>query len=175
MCRWVITAWIVASLGLHAAKAAEDNLYFSGILSNEPCTLAIEDKLIELDFKSVIVKDLYLNSRTRGKPIALHLKNCDMDVGKRMVYITFRGNESAVMPGLLVVDSTNIKGLLVGLETTNGSALPVNRSHRMAQLSSGDNVVNFNAYLQGEYDALANKTLGLGAFEVSIIFSLEYE
>ena len=98
-----------------------------------------------------------------------------MDVGKRMVSFTFSGNESAVVPGLLVVEGSNVKGLLVGLEKPDGGALPMNKSHRMKQLGSGDNIVNFNAYLQGEPEALANKTLGLGSFEVSLTFSLDYE
>lgn len=99
MSKWAMNlgAWIV-SLWLPAIQAAEDNLYFSGTLVNEPCMLAEGDKLIEMDFKSVIDKDLYLNGRTKGRPIELHLQNCELDVGKRMVSITFSGNESSAPP-----------------------------------------------------------------------------
>ncbi|MDD2047818.1 fimbrial protein [Pseudomonas putida] len=177
MGKWAMTlsAWVAASLWLPALQAAEDNLYFSGTLVNEPCVLAEEDELIKLDFKSVIDKDLYLNGRTKGRPLELRLKNCDLDVGKRMVSITFSGNESSEPPGLLVLQSATVQGLLVGLETTAGTALPLNKSHRMGELSSGDNLLNFNAYLQGEPEALANRSLGLGDFEASMTFALSYE
>ncbi|AIL61835.1 fimbrial protein [Pseudomonas alkylphenolica] len=177
MGKWAMTlsVWGAASLWLPALQAAEDNLYFSGTLVNEPCVLAEENELIKLDFKSVIDNDLYLNGRTKGRPIELRLKNCDLDVGKRIVSITFSGNESSEPPGLLVLQSATVQGLLVGLETTAGTALPLNKSHRMGELSSGDNLLNFNAYLQGEPEALANRSLGLGDFEASMTFALSYE
>lgn len=180
MGKWAITlsVCIGTSLWLSAAHAAEDNLFFSGILVNEPCVLAVEDEVIELDFKSVVNKDLYLNGRTRGHPISLRLKNCELDVGKHMVSITFialRGTESIEPPGLLIVQSANVHGLLVGLETTGGTPLPLNKTHNMGKLASGDNLVSFNAYLQGEPKALVNRSLGLGDFDASLTFALNYE
>ncbi|QHF28038.1 hypothetical protein PspR32_09605 [Pseudomonas sp. R32] len=177
MGKWAMTlgAWVAASLWLPATQAAENNLYFSGTLGNEPCMLAEGDKLIELDFKSVIDKDLYLNGRTKGRPIELHLQNCDLDVGKRMVSLTFSGNESSSPPGLLVLRSTTVQGLLVGLETIEGVPLPLNKTHQIGVLSSGDNLLSFNAYLQGEPKVLAKRTLGQGDFEASLTFALSYE
>lgn len=170
-----LSAWVAASLCLPAVQAAEDNLYFSGTLVNEPCVLDEGDELIKLDFENVIDKDLYLNGRTKGRPIKLRLKNCDLDVGKRMVSITFSGNESSEPPGLLVLQSATVQGLMVGLETTAGTALPLNKTHAMGELTSGYNALNFNAYLQGEPAVLANRTLGEGEFEASLTFALSYE
>jgi len=177
MGKWAITlgAWVAASFWLPATQAAEDNLYFSGALVNEPCVLAEGDKLIEMDFKSVIDKDLYLNGRTKGRPIELHLQNCDLDVGKRMVSITFSGNESSEPPGFLVLRSTTVQGLLVGLETTGGWPLPLNKTHRVGELTLGENLISFNAYLQGDPKVLANRTLGQGDFDASLTFALSYE
>lgn len=178
MGKWAMTlgAWVATSLWLPAVQA-EDNLYFSGTLVNEPCVLVADDELFKLDFQTVINKDLYLNGRTPGLPIDLRLTNCDMDVGKRMVSITLsaNGNESTVPPGLLVLESSTVQGLLVGLETTGGIAMPLNKPHRMGELSSGDNVISFKAYLQGEPEVLANRTLGLGDFKGSLTFGLSYE
>lgn len=177
MGKWAITlsAWVTASLWLPAIQATEDNLYFSGTLVNEPCVLDERDELIKLDFKSVVDKDLYLNGRTKGRPIELRLKNCDLDVGKRMVSIAFSGNESSDPPGLLVLQSSTVQGLMVGLETTGGIALPLNKKHPMGELTSGYNVLNFNAYLKGAPEVLANRSLGLGDFEASLTFALSYE
>lgn len=178
MGKWAMTlsAWVTASLWLPAVQA-EDNLYFSGTLVNEPCVLVAEDELFNLNFKTVINKDLYLNGRTLGRPIDLRLTNCDLDVGKRMVSITLSadGNESIEPPGLLILESATVQGLMVGLETTAGTAMPLNKTHRMGELSSGDNVVSFKAYLQGEPEVLANRTLGLGDFKGSLTFALSYE
>lgn len=177
MGKWAITlsAWVTVSLWWPVVQAEEGNLYFSGTLVNEPCMLDERDELIKLDFQSVIDKDLYLNGRTRGHLIDLHLKNCDLDVGKRMISITFSGNESITPPGLLVLQSPSVHGLLVGLETTGSKALPLNKTHRIRELDSGDNLISFNAYLQAESEALANRDLGLGDFEASLTFTLSYE
>lgn len=170
-----LSAWLTVSLWLQTVQAAEDNLYFSGTLVNEPCTLDERDEVIKLDFESVVDKDLYLNGRTKGRPLELRLKNCDLDVGKRMVSIAFSGNESSDPPGLLVLQSATVKGLMVGLETKAGTPLPLNKAHPMGELNSGNNVLNLNTYLQGEPRVLANRTLGEGEFEASLTFALSYE
>ncbi|WP_442108153.1 fimbrial protein [Pseudomonas sp. NUPR-001] len=170
-----LSALITAGLWLPAAQAAEDNLYFSGTLVNEPCVLDERDQSIKLDFERVINKELYLNGRTKGRPIEVRLNNCDLDVGKHMVSITFSGNESSEPPGLLVLQSATVQGLMVGLETASGTALPLNKSHALGEMTSGYNVLNFNAYLQGNAEVLANRTLGEGEFDASLTFALSYE
>ncbi|MDH0731315.1 type 1 fimbrial protein [Pseudomonas sichuanensis] len=176
MGKWAITLGaLIVSLWLPAIQATEDNLYFAGTLVNEPCVLAEEDKLIKMDFRNVIDKDLYLNGRTKGRPIELHLQNCDLEVGKRMVSITFGGNESSESPGFLALRSTTVQGLLIGLETVGGLPLPLNKTHRMAELTSGNNLLSFNAYLLGEPKVLVNRTLGQGDFDASLTFALNYE
>ncbi|SFB39395.1 Pilin (type 1 fimbria component protein) [Pseudomonas simiae] len=176
MSEWTLNIgiWII-SLWLPVLQAAENNLYFSGTLVNEPCILAEEDRMIEIDFKSVINKDLYINGRTKGQPIDLHLQNCDLDVGKRTVHISFSGNESSELPGFLELRSTTVQGLLVGLETLAGEPLPLNKSHLMGELTRGENLLSFNTFLQGEPKVLANRTLGQGDFEASLTFALSYE
>ena len=177
MGKWTInlSLWIVTSLWLSAATAVEDNLYFSGTLVNEPCVLAAEDEVVELDFKSVINKDLYLNGRTGGRPITLRLQNCQLGIGNDIVHITFNGTESIDLPGLLVLQNTDVHGVLVGLETIDGRPLPLNKTHDMGKIKKGDNSINFNVYLQGEPQALADKSIGLGWFYASLNFALSYD
>ena len=47
MGKWAMTlsAWVAVSLWLPAVQAAEDNLYISGTLVNEPCVLDEEDQI----------------------------------------------------------------------------------------------------------------------------------
>lgn len=56
-----------------------------------------------------------------------------------------------------------------------GVPLPLNKTHRMGELTRGENLISFNAYLQGEPNVLANRTLGQGDFEASLTFALSYE
>ena len=177
MDKWTINLCLYAAASLWWPMAfAQDNMFFSGTLMDEPCTLDVQDEAIELDFKSVLDRDLYLNNRTPGSPITLRLKNCSLEVGMRMVNITFTGDESIEMPGLLVLQTTDAKGgLLVGLEAMDGTPLPLSKTHSMGELSSGNNQIKFNAYLQGEPKALADHTLGLGSFTGALSFKLSYD
>ena len=170
-----LSLWVALSLWLPAAGAVEDNLYFSGSLVNEPCVLDPEDETYELDFERVIDKDIYINGRTLGKPITLRLKNCQLGLGKDKVNITFSGNASTEPPGLLAVQGSEVQGLLVGLETTAGTPLPLYTTHSMGTLVEGANQIKFNAYLQGEPKALADRSIGLGAFNSSMNFTISYE
>lgn len=170
-----LSLWMAASLWLPAAAAEQDNLYFSGTLVNEPCVLAVEDELLELDFKSVVDKELYLNGRTHGQPITLRLQNCQLGTGKSKVDITFSGPESIDPPGLLVLQSADVHGVLVGLETTDGKHLLLNKAHDMGAFVEGSHLISFNAYLQGEPQALADRSIGLGSFNAVLNFTLNYE
>lgn len=177
MGKWTLNLglWIAVSLWLPAVVAEEDNLYFSGSLVNEPCVLAVEDAQVELDFMSVVNKDLYVNGRTSGRPITLRLQNCQLGAGKDRVNITFNGSESFDPPGLLLIQNSNVHGLLIGLETTGGKLLSLNKTHDMGEFVKGDNLINFNVYLQGEPKALADKSIGLGEFSASLKFIVDYE
>ena len=177
MGKWILnlSLWMAFGLWMPVATAEEDNLYFSGTLVNEPCVLAAEDEVVELDFQSVVVKDLYLNGRTRGRPINLRLQNCQLGIGKAVVNILFSGAESIEPPGLLVLQNSEAHGLLVGIETIDGKPLALNKIHDMGTLVKGDNLISFNAYLQGESAALADKSIGLGSFFSALNFMLSYE
>lgn len=177
MGKWTVNLclWIAASLYLPAVAAMEENLYFSGTLVNEPCVLAAEDELLELDFKSVVNKELYLNGRTRGLPITLRLQNCQLGTGKSRANITFSGPESIDPPGLLMLQNAGIHGLLVGLETKGGELLALNKAHDMGSFVKGENLISFNAYLQGQTQALADQNIGLGSFYAALNFTISYE
>lgn len=177
MGKWIVnlTLWIALGLWWSAAVADEDNLYFSGSLVNEPCMLAAEDAQVELDFLSVVDKDLYLNGRTRGRPMTLHLQNCQLGTGNSRVSIMFSGPESIDPPGLLVLQSGDVHGVLLGLETVDGKPLVLNEIHNMGAFIKGSNLINFNAYLQGESQALVDRNIGLGAFYAALSFTLSYD
>ncbi|WP_245398411.1 fimbrial protein [Serratia sp. JSRIV006] len=132
-----------------------------------------------MDFGTLVDKYLYTNTRTLGKTFSLHLEDCDTSASS-WVKLTFNGTENANLPGLLAVDTgSGASGIGVGIETAGASAvqLPLNVQGPENLLStvSTTTVLNFKAYVQGEPQALANKTIGRGAFSATATFVLEYE
>ncbi|EOI5719340.1 fimbrial protein [Cronobacter dublinensis] len=157
------------------AMAAEDNVHFSGALVSEPCTLPDADKDITLDFGSVIVKSLYQYQRTKNQPFSIHLQACDPAI-LSTVSVTFQGTADAELPQMLALDAGSAaKGVAVGLALADGTPLVVNKASPYTQLSSGDNTLIFNAYVQAQPTAIANKSLMAGDFTTTANFVLAYQ
>ncbi|EMF4673827.1 MULTISPECIES: fimbrial protein [Providencia] len=149
---------------------------FDGTLIEDACDVYPGDEAIELDFGTIINKYLYLNTRTHSQPFAIRLINCDLSLGHE-VKVTFLGMESAVLPGRLALDGgSQAKGVAVGLETSSGIALAINHGvYTQALYASNNNVLNLQAYVQGEPMALQNKSLVLGPWSATATFKLDYE
>jgi len=149
-----------------------DNIRYSGNLVAEPCTLLPADENIVVDFGTIINKYLYLYHRTKSQPFELHLTECDTSLGK-LLKATFSGKESTALPGLLALDGA--RGIAIGLETQDGEVLPLNQQMRGQEITDGDNTIILQAYVQGEPEAIANKTITQGDFTAIATFTLDYE
>ncbi len=155
--------------------AAADNMHFSGALVAEPCTLRPGDEDIRLDFSTVIDKYLYTYGRTPGKAFSLVLQDCDISLGNT-VKVTFSGAESAALPGLLKPDGgSQATGIALGLETMAGAPLALNKPSEGYAIGKGSNSLQLQVYVRGEPEAIAQKSIGLGAFSSVATFGLEYE
>lgn len=162
---------LVPGLSVQAA----DNMRFRGALVAEPCVIPPGEESLALDFGTVIDKYLYLNTRTHGQQFTLHLAECDLSLGKT-VRITFKGTESASLPGLLKISpDSQAFGIAIGMETLDGKPLLLNKASEYLPLRSGSNLLEFKGYVQGEGWALANKMIQRGPFNAVATFSLEYE
>lgn len=171
--------WRSMAAGLLLAGAsnsalAADNMYFHGALVAEPCTLRPGDEDIRLDFGSVVDKYLYAHGRTPGKAFSLTLQDCDLSLGKT-VKVTFTGAESSALPGLLVPDGGTPLGIALGIETMAGALVALNKPSQSYVLANGNNNLQLQVYIQGEPAAIAQKSIGLGAFSSVATFALEYE
>lgn len=154
---------------------AAENMRLHGALVEEPCILLPGDESVQLDFGTVINKYLYQNQRTLSKPFQLHLADCDTSLGK-VVKVRFSGTESLALPGLLALDgSSQAEGVAIGFETPQGQPLLLETATQDNLLSNGNNIVLIKAYVRGEPDAIANKTIRLGAFSAVATFTLLYE
>ncbi|HCH49127.1 TPA: type 1 fimbrial protein [Escherichia coli] len=165
-------------VGLSAtALSAKDNMYFHGILVDEPCTIKPGDETVELDFGNIPDKNLYAYQRTPSKPFQIRLSECDLTIGKN-VRITFKGDENQAMAGqgfLAISPASQASGIAVGLESENGNALPVNKETDKLSLNANDTILHFYAFIQGEPDAIANQAIKRGPFSAIATFHLNYD
>lgn len=170
-----VTSIAVLILILSTGAYAKGNVVMRGALVVEPCVIAPGDETIQLDFRSIVDKYLYLNQRTPGQELRLQLSECDLNLGNT-VRITFSGTENQELPGLLAIDAgSQASGIAIGLETLAGEAIPFNKSAVNYNLGKGSNIISIKAYIKGEPKALAQRTIKFGGFNAAATFSLEYE
>lgn len=170
-CAWLALLFIFFNVPkVHAV----DNLQFRGNLVQGACSIRPGDEDIELTLRRMTTKFLYLYTRSEGQPFRLHLENCDTSIGDS-VRITFSGIENLELPGLLAVDvGSQASGIGVGIETLQGSPLPLEVASDEQALVAGDNVIELQAYVRGEPQAIQNRSIVAGAFSASSTFTLEY-
>lgn len=168
----LLCCWLLPLAESHAV----DNLYFYGHLVNEPCTINEENQNIELDFDAIPAKNLYDYNRTQGYPFTITLSDCDLSLAT-LVNIRFNGAENSALPGLLEIASNpQGAGFAIGLETTDRKPIKLNSlDAEQRLLQEGENQFRFHAYIQGEPEAITNKTIDIGPFNAVVTFMLDYE
>jgi len=172
--RFLNTALIAGLLALSCAAQA-DNVRLHGALVAEPCVIAPGDENVRLDFGTVIDKYLYANERTHGQAFDIRLGECDLSLGKT-VKVTFSGTENQSLKGLLAIEgSSQASGIAIGMETQGGQPLPLNKAGEGYRLGAGNNTLTVLAYVQGEPEAIARRTIARGPFSAIATFRLEYE
>ena len=155
--------------------AQAENVRLHGALVAEPCVIAPGSESVTLDFGTVTDKYLYTNQRTRGQTFEIRLTECDASLGKT-VKVAFSGIENSNLNGLLAVaGGSQANGIAIGMETLAGQKLPLNKPGEGFRLVNGSNTLTMLAYVQGEPQAIANKSIERGPFSAIATFSLEYE
>lgn len=156
-------------------NSGADNLSFKGQLVAQPCIIEQGNESRNMNFDSLIEKSLYIFGRSYSRPFSLLLSECDLSVGKN-VRISFDGQRSVALPNLLAITAEGeTSGIAVGLETADGSPLPLGKKTSDYQLKEGVNEIFFKAYVQAEPEAIAKKNIVLGPFTAVATFYLEYE
>lgn len=155
---------------------ADDNLKFDGELVRLPCVISSGDDDIPLNFGNIVDKYLYINERTLGQSITIHLINCDTSLAN-FVHISFSGIENNALPGYLKVNSGSATpGFAIGIEGDNEGVIGINQPSQIKlNLEDGNMEVNFNAFVRGEPQAIVNRTISRGAFNAILNFNLNYE
>lgn len=171
----MLTPILLALISPLSQAAQPYNVRLHGALVAEPCVIPPGDENIRLDFGTVIDKYLYTNQRTHGQAFEIHLTECDLSLGKT-VKVTLSGIENPHLAGLLAIEGgSEASGIAIGMETQAGQPLPLNKSGEGYRLVNGNNTLTVLAYVQGEPNAIANRTIERGRFSAIATFSLEYE
>jgi type 1 fimbria pilin len=171
-CGRAILSILMLNISWVMPASAADNMRFHGVLVAEPCTIRPGDEDIAVGFGTVVDKYLYSNQRTLGKQFQIHLVDCDISLGN-IAKIMFTGSNSLKLPGLLAVNSHDM-GIAIGLETLAGKSLPLNQPSDDILLNTGSNIITLKAYVQGEPDAIIQRTIKRGEFNAIATFNLQY-
>ncbi|WP_158784165.1 fimbrial protein [Pantoea sp. BAV 3049] len=162
------------NISLAAEKQTQDNIKFSGKLVSLPCSIQEND--IRVGLGAINSRNLYYYGPSKSVSFILHLIDCDTSVYKGLS-VVFSGEESLSLPGYLNVDSDNstASGIAIGLETEDKEPLPLNKHTAVHQIIDGENVLNFQANVIGEPEAVKNHTIQDGAFFAHALITLYYE
>ncbi|MEQ1964066.1 fimbrial protein [Xenorhabdus khoisanae] len=178
--KYVLTGLFLLGINSQQITYAQDNLRqdvkITFTVLAPTCSIKTEDQNIEVDFGNISNRDLYQKHRTENQRFSLRLENCDPRVTKRLK-IKFAGESSKELPGLLAIRSTaGTGGVAIGMETTDGTPIPFNKTSEFPLLAdSRNNVIPFRAYIQAEPSALQEKKIGVGRFTAIAAFEVNYD
>ncbi|MCL6722980.1 type 1 fimbrial protein [Klebsiella sp. T2.Ur] len=150
---------------------------FHGSVVALPCSIVPGSDNLMVDFKQASVKDLYLNTKTRITPFTIHLENCSTRVFDT-VSVTFSGPENSKLPDHLAITPRgqgSASGVGIGLEEMDGVEIKLNHPTTPLRIQANTMDLTYKAYLQGEPDAVNNKTITYGTFTATATFTLNYQ
>jgi len=174
---WGFFVVAASTLLLTATPAYADNnatINYSGTLVALPCTVPPGTENLYVDMGVIPTKSLYRFKRTAAKLVEFELKDCDTDLGNS-ISIYFSGPMTG--DGLLQFSSgSQAKGAGIGLEYLNGTPININNVEPYkVSIRDGDMTVRMKAFVQGEQEALAGKTIQPGAFTAVLTYIMSYE
>lgn len=167
--------WLAITLLVLSGSGYAEDVHFSGTLIADACVIAPGDETVELDFRGIRDQDLYANTRTPSENFEIRLTDCDLTMGN-VVKVKLSGPENTAVPGALKLDAGSMaSGVAIGLETASGHPLLLNQGVASYPLTAGTNQLRLRAYIQGEPAALTARTIGIGPFNATATFTLDYE
>ncbi|WP_297196484.1 fimbrial protein [uncultured Pluralibacter sp.] len=151
------------------------DMHFHGTVVALTCSLPPGGDRIVVDFGQIATKDLYLSGRSSAKKFKIQLADCNPDVF-RSVAVTFSGTEDTALPDHLAIGSgSGASGIAIGISEDDGTPVHLNQSTTAQQVQKGDMALEFQAWVEAEPDAVANKSLKYGEFSASGTWTLSYQ
>lgn len=153
------------------------DLNFKGTVMAHGCSIVPSSKNITVDFSQISTHTLYMEGKSQPKAFVIELKDCSTAVFDS-VTVTFSGTENANMSDRLAITPLaphSASGIGIGFEESNGTAILLNTPTTAVAISDATMQLNFKAFVEGEPDALSNKTLQTGAFQATANYTLNYQ
>ncbi|MCY1700956.1 fimbrial protein [Lelliottia sp. SL45] len=154
-----------------AAGQGSGTVTFTGTVIDAPCSIAPESADQTIDLGQIALAGLSnatFNGSSTPVPFNIQLNDCTLGTIQTST-TTFAG--TAGSPGMLATSGT-AKGISVGLNEGDGTALPVGTESKAFTLAEGSNTLEFSAYVQG------NGTLDkpkAGDFTAVATFEMAYQ
>ncbi|SFU57245.1 fimbrial protein [Xenorhabdus koppenhoeferi] len=174
--RYVLSVLFLLGIASQHSAYANDNLRQNVRITltvlAPTCSIKTEDQNMEVDFGNILNSDLYLKHRTESRQFDLRLEDCDPRITNRLK-IKFLGETSKELPGLLAF---SLAGLAIGMEKTDGTPMPFNKTSEFQLLAnSKNNVIPLRAFVQAEPNAIQSKKIGIGEFTAIATFEVNYD
>lgn len=163
----------MAAMGVNAAEIADQGkgtIKFTGTIIDAPCSINPDSSNQEIDLGQVAAHSLENEGRSTVQPFYINLGNCSLDEDKaNTVSITFNGSEVDGTDLLGITGSASGAGVAMGVAT--GERIKLEEKTLVQNLTEGDNVLAFSAWLQGIKDVKAKP----GEFSALTTFSMQYD
>lgn len=177
----VFIVFIYSLLMSTSVRALNDliggDLNFKGVVVAQGCSIVPSSKTITVDFKEISTRTLYSYKKSAPEEFVIELQGCSKKVFNT-VTVTFTGLENSNMPNRLAItpiSANAASGIAIGFEENDGTAISLNTPTSATAISDGNMQLNFKAFVEGEPDALADKTLHTGAFRATANYTLNYQ
>ncbi|WP_239954796.1 fimbrial protein [Pantoea sp. Z09] len=167
-----VVLWLAADATAAAQGVTQENLSFHGNLTELPCTILDGDRSLQVHMGAINARDLY-SARSATTSFSLHLEGCDTRVSSS-VTATFTGTQDPQLAGYLLPEVGSASGIALGLADGEGNALPLDRPSTARALTSGENVLSFAAWVEGEPEAIRQKNIVPGDFTATATLTLSY-
>ncbi|ELX8379870.1 fimbrial protein [Providencia vermicola] len=174
--KWLAYTCIIFMSSWSAFSLAND-LKVKGTLVNAPCTIAPEDKNVEINFGDIRLLDIYERGfEFSKKELILVISECDLSIAQKLK-VKFIGTPHHQLAGFLSLDGSDTNpGLGIGFETVDGKPVLLNENTDLILIEkNGRNELKFNTFLKASQDAINNKSIKPGRFSAAATFLIQYE
>jgi len=165
---------LVMAMGIVSGAQAATNggsgtVEFKGDIVDAPCSISSESSAQIVPMGTATVKTLANKGKATAVPFDIKLQGCEATTQK--VKIAFDGVAADSSKKYLKLANGTAAGAGIGLTDHNGADLVLGTSTVVKDtLLEGDNVLNFQAYVQG-----IDASVTPGSFDTTANFTLSYE
>lgn len=174
-------ALLLATITLGAASSAsfaadkDGEILFKGSIIDAPCSITSETATQTVQMDKVSNSALKKGGKSTPKAFQIKLNGCDLADAKKNVTATFNGQPSVAQPDLLRFTGGVAQGASLAIADSRGNLIKLNTPSPATSLINTDNILEFQAYLQGDMNGEEGAAIVPGEFSTSATFTLAYQ